>query len=323
MRTMSELGSWSDRKVLVTGSTGFIGGVLTDHLVSLGASVTCLVRKPDQIVGSSAGKPSIAAGDINDFETLRDIIHRVKPEMFFHLAGEAIQAREKTYSTNFDGTRNILESLRLESPDTCLVFASSGAVYGMGQSEPFTESTRPSPVTPYAKSKLAAEKIIGEYCTKYGISSSLARITNVYGGRDMNYSHLIPGQIKNVLLNKPPVIHSDGRAVCDFVYIDDIVEGLLALGEFVLASRCKAEIFNLSTGKSTSVLDAVSMILDITNRRTLTPILNQSFPTADTLKRTSPDKIQAVLSWKAKTDLRCGLEKTVAWYKQSSGSVEG
>ncbi|MFT6300903.1 MAG: nucleoside-diphosphate-sugar epimerase [Pseudomonadales bacterium] len=320
---MSELTSWNNRKVLVTGSTGFIGGVLTDQLVSLGASVTSLVRKPYRIVGSSAGKPNVELGDINDFETLRDMIQRVKPEVFFHLAGEAIQARGKTYSTNVDGTRNILESLRLESLDTCLVFASSCAVYGMGQTEPFTESTCPTPVSPYANSKLAAEKIIGEYCSRYGISSSLARISNVYGGHDKNYSHLIPGQIKNVLLNKPPMVNSNGRAVCDFVYIDDIVEGLLALGEFVLASRCKAEIFNLSTGKSTSVLDAISIILDITDRKALIPILNQSSSTADTLMRTSPGKVEALLRWKAKTELRRGLEKTIAWYKHSLGSVEG
>lgn len=315
---MTNLTEWKNRNVLITGYTGFIGGVLTDYLVSQQASITCLVRNLEKLSNTQLpDNLNIVLGDITNPESITTLIQKLQPDIVFHLAGEAIQSQDNNYTSNFDGTKNILEALRTESPHTSLVFTSSDSVYGISQNEPFIETTTPKPTTPYAESKLAAENIIIEYSGKFNLSSIIVRLSNVYGGQDQNYSHLIPGQIKNVLSGKPPALNSNGKSFCDFIYIEDIVDGLITMGSNVLTKQFKGEIFNLATGTPTRVIDAINEILDITNNQSLVPVLNQSNQPSHPLRQISNNKIKQYFDWKPKTDLNTGLIKTIQWYQNT------
>lgn len=313
---------WHNRRVLITGGTGFIGSSLITALIDRKADITSFERdsKINREHHFDSKLVEVFTGNLNDKKTVITAIQQQQPSIIFHLAGEAIQSDDKDYAANTEGTRNILEAIRLHSPQSALVFTSSDSVYGLGLPEAFTENSKPAPQTPYAKSKHQAETLIQNYSEQYGLSCAIARMSNVYGQGDLNFSHLIPGQIKNIQSGKQPSLNSNGRSVCDFIYIDDIIDGLILIASDLLINRHCCETFNLSTGVSTSVIDTLKKLLTLMRREDLIPVLNQSMQKNDILRQSSPKKMNTMLGWNALIDLSTGLKLSIEWYKNKTFS---
>lgn len=311
---MKDKSVWQDKKILITGATGFIGSVLATELNKRNASVYCMARNIDKARETLPGMRLIE-GDILDVSHVFRTIENIQPEFIFHLAGAAIQKQNMDYHANIAGTKNILHALMATGEQCLFIFTSSDSVYGAGQMNPYVETDVPVPHSPYAVSKYQAEQEIIHYANEYDINCVIARLSNVYGPQDKNVSHLVTGQLQRILAGEPPVLNSNGKPVGDFIYIDDIVEGLLTLGEHCLCSRFRGDIFNLCTGIPTQVIDVVNTILELTDSQSLVPTLNESANTPEFVKQVSAEKCRHTLGWAARTSLVEGLKKTINEFK--------
>ncbi len=257
------------KKVLVTGGAGFIGSHLVDRLVNEGYTVRVLdnlsTGKLKNISGHlSAGNVEFVQGDICDAElvrkTLKDINHVV------HLAAVtsvpfSVENPDFTFDVNVRGTLNLLNS-SIQEHVSRFVFASSCAVFGDPAVLPANEETPTSPISPYAQSKLLAERYLIGFSERQLLQSVALRFFNVYGPRQgMNeYSGVITRFIDRSKQGLPLTIYGDGSQTRDFVSVHDIVSAI------ILALNCReatGQIFTIGSGRKTSIEELAKTILEL------------------------------------------------------------
>jgi UDP-glucose 4-epimerase len=257
----------SPLKVLVTGAAGFIGTSLSNRLIKDGYEVIGL----DDF---SAGNPSglmpevkLTEAKINDQKKLWELLQGV--DCVFHLAAKVIVPDSILYPREYEkinvgGTVTLLEAMR-DVGINRMVFASSGAIYGIQDEQPLKETAKPKPASPYAVSKLASEYYINTIGRLWGLEAVCLRIFNAYGpGQKFSFAHapVIPTFLKQAASMGTIVIHGDGNKTRDFIYIDDVVEALVA------ASRIDKPVelvINVGSGTETSVNEVLSLAKKITN----------------------------------------------------------
>ncbi len=322
---MSAKQFWHKRRVLITGASGFIGSWLTLSLLERGAEVVILAKgnMKNPLLAAKMLKEvkAISRLDITDFSETREVFRRYKADTCFHLAGQPIvgianESPFPTFEANIKGTWNILEAAR-QSKVKRLIIASADKVYGEQARLPYTEEMTLSAVHPYGASKICAELLSRTYLDTYGLPVAILRASNTYGGGDLNFSRIIPGAIKSVLNNRDPVIRGDGASLRDFIYIADIVHAYLTLAESLHKENVKGEVFNFSSGRPVSILGLVKMIIKISGRKGLKPlILGKASPRNEISRQyLSINKAARVLGWAPRYDLEAGLRWTINWYK--------
>jgi len=257
-------------RILVTGGAGFIGSHLVDRLSSenevivldnlASGSLTNLEQSKDHI--------TLIKGDILDKPMIESIVADV--EFIFHLAANVgnIKSIEDPYfdmEVNIKGTLNLLEAC-LNSNVRKFVYSSSAAIYGDAIYLPIDESHPLNPESPYAVSKLAAEKYCFAFHKVHGIPTIALRYFNVYGPRQgsSQYANVIPIFFRRIRDKEPLTIFGDGNQTRDFINVKDVVAAniLAAETEEVLG------IFNIASSKSTSVNELADYVIDITNYQT-------------------------------------------------------
>lgn len=140
---------------------------------------------------------------------------------------------------------------------------------------------------------------------------------NIYGGGDLNFSRIIPDSIRSVILNKNPIIRSDGTPVRDFIYIADVVSGYLTLAENLERNEVKGEAFNFGSNSPISILDLVNKIIKISGKKLKPEIVGKGKPKAEIDRQyLSSEKAEKLLNWKPKVSLEEGLRKTMKWYEE-------
>jgi CDP-glucose 4,6-dehydratase len=202
---------WIDRKVLVTGHTGFKGSWLIMWLKILGAKVSGVSLKNCSIpnlydLTSTIYNVDSYICDIRDYDNFKKIVNKLKPEVIFHLAAQAIvrigySDPLTTFSTNVTGTVNILDSLRSLESIKVAVFVTTDKVYkNLEHIYPYRETDELGGYDPYSASKSASELIISSYrdsfLEKMGVAVSSVRAGNVIGGGDWSEDRLIPDAIR-------------------------------------------------------------------------------------------------------------------------------
>ncbi|MCR4340694.1 MAG: NAD-dependent epimerase/dehydratase family protein, partial [Gemmatimonadaceae bacterium] len=143
----------------------------------------------------------------------------------------------------------------------------------------------------------------------------ISRSDNVYGGRDLNWSRLIPGAVRSLLRGEAPLLRSDGTLTRDYVYIDDMVNAYLLLASRAHDPEIRGEMFHFATGESTSTLQIVHYLAEIVGRADLTPIPGGKSAGERVNQERSTDRERDILDWTSRVQIRDGLASTVAWYR--------
>lgn len=311
----------SSKVILVTGHAGFIGSHLTRKLLALGYWVAG-VDNYNNFYDPKIKEKNVDAFrshknfqeyrlDILDLPKLERCFSAAKPEIVIHLAARAgvrpsLKNPELYRRVNIDGTKNLLDLAKKFSASQ-FIFASSSSVYGDQKKAPFSETDTLSPVSPYAATKLEAEKL----CRESGLPMTVLRFFTVYGpaGRPDMAPYLFT---KKILSGEPIIRYGDGSSSRDYTYIDDIVSGIIA----AIGKTWQFEIINLGNNHPVKLNDFIKIIEEITGKTA--KIIDQPRHPAD-VPQTYADitKAQKLLGWRPKTDLKTGLTKFISWYLQN------
>jgi nucleoside-diphosphate-sugar epimerase len=222
--------------------------------------------------------------------------------------GESVLDPVNTIDVNLKGALNVLEVCRkLSIP---LVYPSSCEIYGDSQA-PINEDFPINPTNPYAASKAAIDRFCYTYYRCYGLDVKIVRLFNPYGPHQQ-LNKIMPTFYFQAINEQPITVYGDGSDTRDYVYIQDIVEGLW------LAHRLPAgEAINLATGEATTNLEVAQLIKEITGSCSEIRFVN--YPRAFGGIRHqigSYEKAKRLIKWKPKIVLREGVRKTLAWLKQ-------
>ena len=299
-------------KVLITGAAGFLGAALGKQLIQAGHQVLGI---DDLSTGrEQAVHPEVefTQGDIMDRPTLWSLLQDV--ECVFHLAArvavqESILYPREYNQTNVGGTVSLMEAMRDVGVER-VVFTSSGAVYGEQESQPLQESLRPSPDSPYAVSKIAAEHYVKTIGQLWGIETVTLRIFNAYGpGQHLPSAHppVIANFLKQAVQQGTIVIHNSGSQTRDYVFVDDVIRALTAAGT---AGDVDGEIINVGSGREISVIDLAEKVLEVSGAEA--GVIHNPKAKGG-VKRMCADvtKARNLLGYKARTALEEGLQLTL------------
>jgi len=255
-------------RIFITGAAGFIGSALANKMIKEGHYVRGLddlsTGDPDRLLPDV----EFIRGDINDRPKLWTLLQDV--DCVYHVAARVVVPESVLYPreynlVNVGGTVTLMEAMR-DAGVRRVVFTSSGAIYGNQSSQPVKESAIPQPRSPYAVSKLSAEYYIHTIGSLWGIETVNLRIFNAYGpGQQMPPTHppVIPNFLKQAHSNSTLVVHGDGIQTRDYIYIDDVVNGLIAA---VSATNINRETINLGSGRETSVRELTRLVAEITGK---------------------------------------------------------
>jgi len=173
------------------------------------------------------------------------------------------------------------------------------------------------PVSPYAVSELAAENYAKVFYTTYGLETVCLRYFNVYGPRQTFsvYSGVITIFVNKLQSNQQPIIFGDGKQTRDFIYVEDVVDAnMLAL----TTKKAKGEVFNIATGKPSTINQLIENLREIMGKRHLKPLHKQPRPGDIRHSYASIEKAEKILGYKPKFLLRKGLTKLVEWYSRGN-----
>ena len=304
---------------LVTGSSGFIGYNLCNYIIKRGHNVFGLdldekynnLKKWRNEKLNKIGVKTFCV-DISDKYQLDDFKNKNNSSFksIFHLAGLAgvrrsLEIPEKYYDANLRGTLNILNLASHINVDS-LVFSSTSSVYG-GNKNSSKETDNLNPISPYANSKLLAEKICKLYSISNNLNVSILRYFTVYGeaGRpDMSILRFID----NIFNGNPITIYGDGNQERDFTYIEDVCDATFKSSRLV-----DFNILNIGNSKPVKLNDIVNIIEKKLNKKA--KIINEPKNNLDVFK-THADNSRAMnlLKWVPVFSIEKGIESTVDWY---------
>lgn len=249
---------------LVTGAAGFLGGALANRLAREGHQV----RGVDDL---SAGDRDRLHSDV--LFTRGDVIDRPKlwtllqdVDCVYHLAAKVSVPESVLYPREYNiinvgGTVSVMEAMR-DVGVKRVVLISSGAVYGDQAEQPLIENKPPDPRSPYAVSKLAAEHYVRTIGSLWGIETVSLRVFNAYGpGQQLPASHppVIPHFLRQASKKGTLVIHGQGEQTRDFVYLDDVVESMVAAAT---APGIDRQVINIGSGRETSVMALAQAVIE-------------------------------------------------------------
>lgn len=315
---------WKNKKVLITGHEGFLGSNLTKRLLNYGAKVTGLdirtYRKHTILGKSDLTKIKVIKGSVETYKLVRDVLLQNKIEIIFHLAAQAIVSKSlkhpsRTFSTNIKGTWNILEASRGDSRIKSIVIASSDKAYGIHSTLPYRENAALVGCYPYDVSKSCADLLAHAYSHTYNLPVCITRCGNIFGPGDFHFSRIVPDTVKSALQDKTLIIRSNGKFTRDYIYVEDVLDGYLCLAEKMQTLGILGEAFNFSDEHPVTVIELVSAIYKLANRKPDYRILDLARCEIEH-QYLSAAKAKTMLGWKARYSLTEGLEETIAWYKE-------
>ena len=349
---------------LITGGCGFVGSNLAAHLLSLDLSDPDQANKVTVFDNlsrhgasenlawmrtlSSAGQNPIEFihGDIRNAFDVEAVIKALQPDVIFHLAGQvamttSMQSPRRDFEINVLGSINVLEAVRIYTPQTAIIYASSNKVYGnLGHLDLVETATRYQPRasqngvdesvaiefhTPYGCSKGATDQYMQDYARSFGLNTVVLRHSTIYGGRQFaTYDQGWVGwfcrqaiESKSNPLRPPFTVSGDGKQVRDLLHVSDAVRCYVAAYEHIAAARGHA--FNIGGGmeNSMSLLELLHYLekrLDLKLNYTHLPWRqsDQKFFVADN------SKAGKFIAWAPVIRKEEGIESVLNWEKLAS-----
>jgi UDP-glucose 4-epimerase len=303
---MQMLGRLENQRILVTGANGFIGSHLCSRLSQMGAEVHAVYRSR---CSADRGTQCWWQADLADLNKVKRIVSETRPDVIFHLASHVKGAPDlahvlPTFQSNLQSTVNLLV-VAAESHCRRVVLTGSLA-------EPEIENGERFPSAPYAAAKWASSGYARMFHALYKLPVVIARVFMVYGPAQRDLTKLIPYATLSLLKGKKPKISSGARLV-DWIYVSDVVDGFLALGQ---ATNVDGATVDLGSGSLISIRDIVQQLAVLIGEganvefgalpdRPLEP--TRLAKTAETF---------ATIGWKTRVSLQEGLKHTIDWYRE-------
>jgi NAD dependent epimerase/dehydratase len=319
--------SLEGKAVLVTGAGGFIAGHLVERLLRDGARVRAFVHynsrdaqgtldwlEPDAVAGAE-----VVLGELRDVESVTDACAGI--DVVMHLGAHVgipysyVNPRD-FFEVNTLGTLNVAQAA-LRHDVELVVHTSTSEVYGSAQTVPITEAHPLEPQSPYAASKVAADKLIDSWHRAYGLPATIVRPFNTYGPRQSARA-IIPTIVSQALAG-PIVRLGSLHPRRDLTYVDDTVAGFVAAAQ---APAVAGRTIQLGTGHDVSIADLVEIVAELLGRALeveLDPARVRS-DTSEVLRLvSSPQLARDLLGWEPEVPLRDGLARTIRWIEDNSG----
>jgi nucleoside-diphosphate-sugar epimerase len=300
------------KKILITGGTGFIGYHLAKKCLKLNWKVTSLSsNRPKKVRKLKKVKYLIA--DISSKKKLKNKV-KINFDYVVNLAGYVDHSRKlKTIKSHFNGCRNI-SSLFINSKIKKFIQIGSSIENGKINS-PQIENNTPNRkiLSAYGEAKLLSSNFLLDLNKKYNFPVTILRLYLIYGPyQDPN--RVIPITILNSIFNKK-FDCSDGRQSRDFLYIDDLVDGIIKI--LIKEDNLSGEIINLGSGKPTKIKKIIKNIVNLVGSGK--PIFGKVRFRKDEINKLYPNlnKAKKLINWAPKTDLNLGLKKTILFYKKN------
>ncbi|MBD3313708.1 NAD-dependent epimerase/dehydratase family protein [Candidatus Woesearchaeota archaeon] len=309
-------------RCLVTGGAGFIGSHIVDALLAREDEVVVIDNFFDskrENLDHVKDRIELVEGDIRDKE-LMDRLCRGTDFIFHEAARRSVPASLKDpfeyNDVNINGTLNILEAARKNDVKR-VISASSSSVNGDAEVFPQKEDVNPDPRSPYALTKLAAEKYLRIYWKLYGLETVSLRYFNVFGPRqdpNSQYAVVIPLFIKAISDGKPPVIFGDGSQSRDYTYVANVVEGNI-LASQAPKEKAAGEVFNIADGNSISVNELAERINKMLGKD-IKPEHTEERPGDVQKTQADNSKAKELLGYEGKVSFEQGLKNTVEWFRK-------
>ena len=323
-RENSQVG-YRGKRVLVTGACGFIGSHLVHRLVAEGARVRALVWYNawgtwgwlEDLPEETRAAIDIVMGDVQDARFVHELC--TDQEIIFHLAAlisipYSYRAPAAFVETNVLGTLHMLEEARTHKPN-CMVQTSTSEVHGTPFTLPIREDHPLRAQSPYAASKIAADKLAESYAMSFGVSVVTLRPFNTYGPRQSARA-VIPTILAQLLSRRNPLRLGSLHPRRDLTFVSDTVEG------FIRAGDCPAalgRVIQLGTGRSVSVEELVNLAYEVVGWRAPVEVQpGRVRPDQSEVQELLSDNANAkrLLSWEPTVSLEDGLTATADWVRE-------
>jgi UDP-glucuronate 4-epimerase len=316
--------------ILVTGGAGFIGSHLVEALLADGHTITVFddfnhyydpqIKRLN--VSGFQDQVTIVEGDIRDAILVERTFAKGDFDTVIHLAARAgvrpsIQSPKLYFTTNIDGTFNLLDACRHHKVND-FIFASSSSVYGVNEKVPFAETDALiRTISPYAATKLAGEQICSNYSHLFGIRCMCLRFFTVYGPRqrpDLAISKFT----ERILAGEQIEQYGDGSTARDYTYIEDIVSGIISAINYRDSSF---EIFNLGGSATTTLAELIDLIEAACQKKARIKFVEEQ---PGDVPRTFADvsKAHKLLGYAPHTPIAEGVKKYVAWFRETQPNLQ-
>ncbi len=317
-----------NKKILVTGADGFIGSHLVEELVRRGYHVRAFVLYNsfntwgwlDHVGADVRSQTEIFAGDVRDPHGVRQAMKGC--DMVYHLAAlisipYSYHSPDSYIDTNIKGTLNIVHAAR-ELGIAKVVHTSTSEVYGTARFVPITEEHPLQGQSPYSASKIGADQVAMSFYHAFNTPVSIVRPFNTYGPRQSARA-VIPTVISQITAGCRRLKLGALHPTRDFSYIQDTVNGFIAVGE---AEASIGEVINIGSNFEISIGETVKMIAEIMQVEVELDCDTQRIrPEKSEVERLWADngKARRLTGWTpvygGREGLRAGLQKTVAWFR--------
>jgi UDP-glucose 4-epimerase len=323
--------NYTGKRVFVTGATGFIGSHLVRELIDQGAEVGMLVRSVSRewtfpaAIFTDKGGARWFTGSVQDPGAVSRALNAWHPEIVFHLAAKhsvdlSYYEVDEDFSTNCLGTICVMREFAKQNPEGIFVHMSTSEVYGNeGKEKPINEEVPPSPASPYAASKLAAEAAVFGLARAWGMPRVVVlRCFNVYGPGQSERA-IIPRIIRQAFMGKSgmdaiPIRVGNNVVKRDWTYVLDTVKALMLAA--TRAESVPVGPINIGSGVAYSIQDVIDKVGDIIGR----PLVfekdeKQTRPNTSEVWHLLSDnhKAQETLAWYPSVPFDLGLRKCVEW----------
>jgi dTDP-glucose 4,6-dehydratase len=308
------------KKVLVTGGAGFIGSTLVRSLLKEGAEVTVydnFFSGDMSNLSEIRGEIKILNGDILN-KNFVNVLRGNDVEFVFHLAAEpyiphCYDRPEKFFEVNANGTMNVMLACG-EAGVKGVVNYSSSEVYGTAKTVPMNEDHPTLPLSTYAVSKLAADRLCFVLHHEKKVPIVILRPFNTYGPRE-THPYIIPELITQLSKSNKLKL-GNIKASRDLTFVEDSVQAAIGL---IKEEKAVGEVFNVGTGKDWSVEELAHMIAELSGYDSVEIEVDKTRLRPVDVERLNADssKIRKLTGWEPKVDIKTGLKRTIDWYREN------